>query len=53
VSAAYISGLDEPACRDPREYGGKAAGLAMLSAAGLPVAPGFAVGATAYRAFLD
>jgi pyruvate,water dikinase len=51
--AGCIRGFDEPACRDPREFGGKAAGLAGLSAAGLPVAPGFAIGAAAYRAFLD
>jgi pyruvate,water dikinase len=53
VSTAYISGLDEPAGWDPAEYGGKAAGLAGLCAGGFPVAPGFAVGAAAYRAFLD
>jgi pyruvate,water dikinase len=51
--AVFTEGLDEPGCRDPREFGGKAAGLAGLSTAGLPVAPGFAVGAAAYRAFLD
>lgn len=52
-SAGYTRGFDEPDCLDPREFGGKAAGLAGLSTAGLPVAPGFAVGAAAYRAFLD
>src|SRR5574340_914092 len=40
-------------CRDVREVGGKAAGLADMTAAGLPVAPGFAVTAAAYRRFLD
>ncbi len=49
----YIRGFEEPDCLDPREFGGKAAGLAGLSTAGLPVAPGFAIGAAAYRAFLD
>jgi pyruvate,water dikinase len=53
VNTAYTSGFHEPACRDPREFGGKAAGLAGLAAAGLPVAPGFAVGVAAYRAFLE
>lgn len=40
-------------CRDVRRTGGKAASLADMTAAGLPVAPGFAVTAEAYRAFLD
>lgn len=53
VPAAFTRGLDDPGCRDPREFGGKAASLAGLCAAGLPVAPGFAIGAAAYRAFLD
>jgi pyruvate,water dikinase len=53
VSTSYTSGFGEPACQDPREFGGKAAGLAGLTAAGLPVAPGFAVGAAAYRAFVE
>lgn len=53
MSTAYTSGLDEPAGLDPAEYGGKAAGLAGLRADGLPVAPGFAIGAAAYRAFLE
>lgn len=53
MSVPGTSGLDEPACLDAREFGGKAAGLARLTAAGLPVPPGFAVGAAAYRAFLD
>jgi pyruvate,water dikinase len=52
-SRLYTTTFSEPACRDPREFGGKAAGLADLAAAGLPVAAGFAVGATAFRAFLD
>src|SRR5205085_348268 len=47
-----ITGLGDPACLDTREFGGKAAGLASLTANGQPVAPGFAVGAAAYREFL-
>lgn len=53
MNTVYTRGFDEPACRDPRQFGGKAAGLAGLIAAGLPVAPGFAVGTAACRAFLD
>ena len=49
---AYTCGFDEPACRDAGRFGGKAAGLADLTAAGLPVAPGFAIGVGAFRAFL-
>jgi pyruvate,water dikinase len=51
--ARYTADLADPACLDPREVGGKAAGLAALAADGLPVAPGFAVGAAAFRDFLD
>jgi pyruvate, water dikinase len=50
---AYTSGFGEPACRDPDRYGGKAAGLAELASAGLPVPAGFAVSAEAYHEFLD
>ncbi|MEO6504340.1 MAG: PEP/pyruvate-binding domain-containing protein [Jatrophihabitantaceae bacterium] len=52
-ASIFTKEFDEPDCQDPREFGGKAAGLAGLSAAGLPVAPGFAIGAAAFRAFLD
>lgn len=52
MSTGHIRGFGEPGCRDAREVGGKAAGLAELVAAGLPVAPGFVVGASAYREFL-
>jgi pyruvate, water dikinase len=45
--------FDNPSCQDVREVGGKAAGLAEMTAAGLPVAPGFAVTASAYRRYLD
>lgn len=42
----------DPACQDTRQVGGKAASLAELADRGLPVAPGFAVTAAAYRRFL-
>ncbi|GAA2203407.1 PEP/pyruvate-binding domain-containing protein [Sinomonas flava] len=42
----------DPACRDVRETGGKAKSLADMTANELPVAPGFAVTAEAYRHFL-
>ncbi|WP_063058286.1 PEP/pyruvate-binding domain-containing protein [Nocardia sienata] len=48
----YTYDFAAPSCRDVRRTGGKAAGLAEMTAAGLPVAPGFAVTASAYRAFL-
>jgi phosphoenolpyruvate synthase/pyruvate phosphate dikinase len=40
-------------CRDPSVAGGKGANLAVLSAAGLPVPPGFCVTTEAYRIFSD
>ena len=43
----------DPACQDNRQVGGKAVGLAEMTAAGLPVPPGFAVTASAYREFLS
>jgi pyruvate,water dikinase len=49
--STYTIGFDEPACRDSRQFGGKAAGLADLAAGGLPVPPGFAVGVEAFRAY--
>jgi pyruvate,water dikinase len=36
---------------DAAEFGGKSANLGELLAAGIPVPPGFAIGASAYRAF--
>ncbi|WP_127128725.1 PEP/pyruvate-binding domain-containing protein [Georgenia sp. SYP-B2076] len=48
----YTVQFTEEACRDVRSVGGKAAGLADMVAAGLPVAPGYAVTAEAYRAYL-
>ncbi|MCG2621181.1 PEP/pyruvate-binding domain-containing protein [Arthrobacter sp. I2-34] len=49
----YTLEFSNPSCQDVREVGGKAAGLAAMTAAGLPVAPGFAVTAAAYRRYLD
>lgn len=39
-------------CQDARKVGGKAVGLAEMTAQGLPVAPGFAITASTYRDFL-
>lgn len=47
---SHIVRLDDPACLDARRFGGKAAGLARLTAEGMPVAHGFAVDAGAHRA---
>ncbi|MCX6499609.1 MAG: PEP/pyruvate-binding domain-containing protein [Arthrobacter sp.] len=49
----YIREFNDPGCQDVREVGGKAAGLAQMTAAGLPVAPGFAITAAAYRSYLQ
>ena len=48
----YTLEFSNPLCQDAREVGGKAVGLAEMTAAGLPVAPGFAVTAAAYRRYL-
>ena len=44
--------LDALRAGDEGEFGGKSTGLGELLAAGIPVPPGFAVAAGAYRAFL-
>jgi pyruvate,water dikinase len=49
----FIREFSDPGCQDVREVGGKAAGLAEMTAAGLPVAPGFAVTGAAYRSYLQ
>lgn len=49
----YTLEFGAPICRDAREVGGKAAGLAEMTAAGLPVSPGFAVTAAGFREHLD
>ena len=48
--SALVIGFDEAA--DVAQVGGKAARLAEMAQAGLPVPPGFAVAAAAWRAFL-
>lgn len=49
----YTNWFEDEGCLAVREVGGKGKGLAEMTQAGLPVPPGFTVGATAYRAFLD
>jgi pyruvate,water dikinase len=49
----YTARFDEKDCLDVGAVGGKALGLAEMTAAGLPVAPGFTVCTAAYRAFLE
>jgi pyruvate,water dikinase len=49
----YTTRFDEATCLDVGAVGGKALGLAEMTAAGLPVAPGFTVCTAAYRAFLE
>jgi pyruvate,water dikinase len=44
-----VVALDSPHAADPGRFGPKAANLAALGAAGLPVPGGYAVGARAYR----
>jgi pyruvate,water dikinase len=44
--------LEELRAADVGEYGGKSTGVGELLAAGIPVPPGFAAAAGAYRAFL-
>jgi len=51
-SGALILGLDSPEAT-VESVGGKGASLARLSAAGLPVPPGFHVTTLAYRRFVD
>jgi pyruvate,water dikinase len=49
----YTARFDEPLCLDVGAVGGKALGLAEMTTAGLPVAPGFAVCTAAYRRYLE
>lgn len=49
----YTLTFTEAPAREASLVGGKAAGLAEMTAAGLPVAPGFVVTAAAYHDFLD
>jgi phosphoenolpyruvate synthase/pyruvate phosphate dikinase len=48
----YTRPLPELRRDDAAEFGGKSANLGDLLAAGIPVPPGFAIGAGAYRAFV-
>jgi pyruvate,water dikinase len=49
---SFVVSLDAPEATDARRFGPKAANLAALGRAGLPVPGGFAVDARAYRAQL-
>jgi phosphoenolpyruvate synthase/pyruvate phosphate dikinase len=53
VNGAYTRPLAELRRSDADEFGGKSANLGELLAAGIPVPPGFALGAGAYRAFVE
>jgi pyruvate,water dikinase len=53
LSAAYTRPLAELRRSDAAEYGGKSANLGELLAAEIPVPPGFAVSARAYRTFVE
>jgi pyruvate,water dikinase len=48
-----VRGFDDLSRADVEFAGGKGANLGELTAAGLPVPPGFVVGAPAYAAFVD
>src|SRR6267142_7067766 len=49
---SFVVSLDAPEATDARRFGPKAANLAALGRAGLPVPGGYAVDARAYRAQL-
>lgn len=49
----YTARFDDPSCLEVAAVGGKALGLAQMTVAGLPVAPGFTVCTAAYRAYLE
>lgn len=53
VMTAHTLTFTDEAARDVAQTGGKGAGLAEMTGAGLPVAPGFVVTASAYHDFLD
>ena len=53
IAAVYTRGLAELRGPDADAFGGKSANLGELVAAGIPVPPGFALSADAYRAFVD
>src|SRR5688500_1779555 len=53
TSPAAVRGFAELSRADVPFAGGKGANLGELTAAGLPVPPGFVIGAPAYAAFID
>jgi pyruvate,water dikinase len=53
TSTAPIRRFSQLSAKDVQYAGGKGANLGELTAAGLPVPPGFVVGAPAYAAFCD
>ena len=53
MGAAYTRALAELRRSDAVEYGGKSANLGDLLSAGIPAPDGFAVAASAYRAFVE
>jgi pyruvate, water dikinase len=53
VSAAYTRTLGELRRSDAGEFGGKSANLGELLSAGVAVPPGFALGAGAFRSFVE
>jgi pyruvate,water dikinase len=53
VSTAYTRPLAELRRSDAAEFGGKSANLGELLEAGIPVPPGFAVSASAFRTFVE
>jgi phosphoenolpyruvate synthase/pyruvate phosphate dikinase len=53
IGAVYTRGLAELRGADADAFGGKSANLGELLAAGIPVPPGFALSADAYRVFVE
>jgi phosphoenolpyruvate synthase/pyruvate phosphate dikinase len=53
IAAVYTRGLAELRGADADAFGGKSANLGELLAAGIPVPPGFALSADAYRVFVE
>ena len=53
MSTAYIRPLEELRRADSAEFGDKSANIGELLSAGIPVPPGFAVSASAFRTFVE
>ena len=53
MTTGFTRPLAELRSTDEAEFGGKSANLGELFAAGIPVPPGFALSAAAYRAFVE